>query len=399
MVAHRGLLAVFGSTLFQLCGVFMLLPLLLFLLKRGEISNTVAGLFAATEWLGIFIVTPFASAITRVMGRRNALWLASITPPLTAFGFLLTDQLAAWFVLLLLGAMAGGMRWVLAEAFIAEFAPPQHRGLLIGAYATMIGMTMVVGPALLAWLGADDPAALRIVIGFMLIGLAWTAFIPRLPQDHDSDTARVGLVGLWHAVRANPVVMLAGFVGGFFEMGLSSVLPIYGLSLGLPASEAALLLSLSGLGGMLCAIPAGMVADRFASPELGRRRLMVLLAVLLLISGAMVFAVAQVTVLVWAVALLWGSAGGTLYTLTMFDIGSRETGITLVNSTAVLVLTYTLGALVASSAAGLMLDWSASVGLSVMLMLVAGGGVLAFARSARVLAQAQSARCGPTRQS
>jgi len=399
MVAHRGLLAVFGSTLFQLCGVFMLLPLLLFLLKRGEISNTVAGLFAATEWLGIFIVTPFASAITRVMGRRNALWLASITPPLTAFGFLFTDQLAAWFVLLLLGAMAGGMRWVLAEAFIAEFAPPQHRGLLIGAYATMIGMTMVVGPALLAWLGADDPAALRIVIGFMLIGLAWTAFIPRLPQDHDSDTARVGLVGLWHAVRANPVVMLAGFVGGFFEMGLSSVLPIYGLSLGLPASEAALLLSLSGLGGMLCAIPAGMVADRFASPELGRRRLMVLLAVLLLISGAMVFAVPQVTVLVWAVALLWGSAGGTLYTLTMFDIGSRETGITLVNSTAVLVLTYTLGALVASSAAGLMLDWSASVGLSVMLMLVAGGGVLAFARSARVLAQAQSARCGPTRRS
>ena len=390
MAAHRGLVAVFGSTLFQLCGVFMLLPLLLFLLKRAEVSNTVAGLFAATEWLGIFVVTPFASAITRKLGRRNALWLASITPLLTACGFLLTDQLATWFVLLLLGAMAGGMRWVLAEAFISEFSPPQHQGLLIGAYATLIGMTMVVGPALLSWLGADDPAALRIVIGFMVVGLAWTAFIPRLPQDHDSDTARVGLVGLWHAVRANPVVMLAGFVGGFFEMGLSSVLPIYGLSLGLPAGEAALLLSLSGLGGMLCAIPAGMVADRFASPELGRRRLMVLLAVLLLLSGALVMAVEQVTAVVWAVALLWGSAGGTLYTLTMFDIGSRETGITLVNSTAVLVLTYTLGALVASSAAGLMLDWSASVGLSVMLMVVAGGGVFAFARSARVLAQKQS---------
>ena len=386
MAAHRGLVAVFGSTLFQLSGVFMLLPLLLFLLKRGEVSNTVAGLFAATEWLGIFIVTPFASAIARTMGRRNALWLASVTPPLTAFGFLFTDQLAAWFVLLLLGAMAGGMRWVLAEAFIAEFAPPQHRGLLIGAYATMIGMTMVVGPALLAWLGADDPAALRIVIGFMLIGLAWTALIPRLPQDQDSDTARVGLIGLRHAVSANPVVMLAGFVGGFFEKGLSSVLPIYGLSLGLPAGQAALLLSLSGLGGTLCAIPAGMVADRFASPELGRRRLMVLLAVLLLFSGALVLAVEQLTVLVWAVALLWGSAGGTLYTLTMFDIGSRETGITLVNSTAVLVLTYTLGALVASSEAGLMLDWSPGIGLSLMLMTVAGGGALAFLRSARALA-------------
>jgi len=389
MVAHRGLLAVFGSTLFQLCGVFMLLPLLLLLLKRAELSNTLAGLFAATEWLGIFIVTPFASSIARAMGRRNALWMATITPLITACGFLLTEQLAAWFVFLLLGAMAGGMRWVLAEAFIAEFSPPEHRGTWIGAYATLIGLTMVVGPALLAWLGADDPAALHMVIGLMLIGLAWTAFIPQVARDADSDSARVGLVGLWRAVRANPVVMLAGFVGGFFEMGLSSVLPIYGLSLGLPAGEAALLLSLSGLGGTLCAIPAGMVADRFASPTLGRRRLMVLLAVLLLISGALVLAVAQFTVLVWAAALLWGSAGGTLYTLTMFDIGSRETGITLVNSTAVLVLTYTLGALVASSAAGLLLDWSPSVGLSLMLMVVAGGGVYAFARSARALAQVQ----------
>lgn len=386
MTARRGLVAVFGSTLFQLCGVFMLLPLLLLLLKRAEVSNTVAGLFAATEWLGIFIVSPFASAITRTLGRRNALWLASVAPLTTACGFLLTEHIGVWFVLLLLSAMAGGMRWVLAEAFIAEFSPPQQRGKWIGAYATLIGMTMVVGPALLSWLGADDPAALHVVIGLMLTGLAWTTLIPRLPQDADRDTARVGLVGLWHAVRANPVVMLAGFVGGFFEMGLSSILPIYGLSLGLPAGDAALLLSLSGLGGTLCAIPAGMVADRFASPTLGRRRLMALLAALLFISGAIVLAVAQVSALVWLVALLWGSAGGTLYTLTMLDIGSRETGITLVNSTSVLVLTYTLGALVASSAAGWMLDWSASVGLSCMLMTVAGCAVLAFTRSARALA-------------
>lgn len=390
MAAHRGLIAIFGSTLFQLCGVFMLLPLLLLLLKRAEVSNTVAGLFAATEWLGIFIMTPFASAITRALGRRRALWLASIAPLATACGFLLTQHIGVWFVLLLLSAMAGGMRWVLAEAFIAEFSPPQQRGRWIGAYATLIGMTMVVGPALLSWLGADDPAALRIVIGLMLTGLAWTAWIPHVPQDADSDSARVGLVGLWHAVRANPVVMLAGFVGGFFEMGLSSVLPIYGLSLGLPAGDAALLLSLSGLGGTLCAIPAGMVADRFASPTLGRRRLMVLLAGLLFLSGAIVLAVGQANALVWLVALLWGSAGGTLYTLTMLDIGSRETGITLVNSTAVLVLTYTLGALVASSAAGWMLDWSPKAGLSSMLMAVAASAVFAFARSARALAKVQS---------
>lgn len=42
--------------------------------------------------------------------------------------------------------------------------------------------------------------------------------------------------------------------------------------------------------------------------------------------------------LAWPVAFVWGGAGGSLYTLAMIDIGSREKGVTLVNSTAVLVM-------------------------------------------------------------
>ena len=82
-----------------------------------------------------------------------------------------------------------------------------------------------------------------------------------------------------------------------------------------------------------------------------------LVGLLTLASGA-VFVVPAWPLLVWLIALVWGAAGGTLYTLTMLDIGSRERGITLVNSTSVLVLTYTWGALVASSCAGALLDWS-----------------------------------------
>jgi len=38
--SHRGLLAVFGSTLFQLVGIFMLSPLLLLMFKQAGVSNT-----------------------------------------------------------------------------------------------------------------------------------------------------------------------------------------------------------------------------------------------------------------------------------------------------------------------------------------------------------------------
>ena len=370
--SRQGLLAIFGSTLFQLTGIFMLSPLLLLLLRHAEVSNTVAGLFAATSWLGIFIITPFASQLTRRIGRRRALWLASTVPLATALGFLLTTRLEIWFVLELCASVAGGLRWVLAESFIAEFTPPDQRGGYIGAYATMIGLTFVVGPALLAWMGDASPYALWVVIAFLLTGLAWTALVPRTPPEHDADSAKVGFAGLWHAVAAHPVIMLAGFVGGYFELGLSSILPLYGLTLGMDTGAATLLVSVSGLGGMALAFPAGLLVDRLNNPVQGRRTLMLTLVFLLLVSSFVVLAVHGAPWLMWPVAALWGAAGGNLYTLTMTDISSREAGITLVNSTAVLVLAYTLGALVASSLSGALIDASPWVAFPLVLVLVSG---------------------------
>jgi MFS family permease len=378
--ARRGLVAVFGSTLFQLSGIFMLSPLLLLMLKKAEVSTTLAGLFAATTWLGIFIVTPFASTITQRLGRRTSMWLASGLPLLAAVGFLATRNLWLWFVLELVAGVAGGMRWVLAEAFIAEFAPGHKIGRYVGTYATLVGLTFVIGPAMLASVGSDSPLALWIVIGLMSVGLAWTALIPPLPAEHDAHTAQVGVRGLWQAVWLHPVVMLAGFVGGFFELGLASILPLYGLTLGLSASTSALLVSVSGLGGTLVALPAGMVADRFASPAVGRRLLMQVCAMLLLLAAGASLWVLALPWLIWPVVAIWGAAGGALYTLVMVDIGSREKGITLVNSTAVLVLTYTLGGLMASGVSGALLDQSPTLGFPALLIGVAAVGLATLTR-------------------
>jgi MFS family permease len=210
--------------------------------------------------------------------------------------------------------------------------------------------------------------------------LAWTALIPPLPADHDAHTAQVGVRGLWQAVWLHPVVMLAGFVGGFFELGLASILPLYGLTLGLSASTSALLVSVSGLGGTLVALPAGMVADRFASPAVGRRLLMQVCAMLLLLAAGASLWVLALPWLIWPVVAIWGAAGGALYTLVMVDIGSREKGITLVNSTAVLVLTYTLGGLMASGVSGALLDQSPTLGFPALLIGVAAVGLATLTR-------------------
>lgn len=389
---RRGLWAMFVSTFFQLCGVFMMIPLLLILLKRADVSNTVAGLFAATNWMGIFLVTPFASTIAQHLGRRNALWLASVLPLVSALGFWWTDSLGVWFVMMVLAGAAGGMRWVLSEAFIAEFAPPEQIGRYIGLYATMVGGTLVVGPLLLAAVGSDGSAALASVAALLSLGLLCSAWVPAVPPDADEHSARTGPAGLWQALRQNPVIMVAGFIGGYFELGLGSILPLYGLALSMPESQAALLVALSGAGGTLAAMPAGLVADRFANPQHGRRRMMQVFTASVLLASLATLAVPHAVWLVWPVVALWGAAGGTLYTLSMIDIGAREKGVTLVNSTAVLVLTYTMGGLVSSSLSGALLDWSLQWAFPLSLVLVAAMGLVPLLRNGR---KRRSVRTGP----
>ena len=380
--APLGLFAIFGSTFFQLVGYFMLMPLLLLRLKGDGVSTALAGVFVAIGWLGIFAMTPFASAITQRLGRRPSLWLAAFVPVLAIGGFIFSDSLVLWFICIFIEGMAAGLRWVLAEAVVAEFSPSHQRGRNVGIFETMVGTTFVLGPLVLAWAGAQSDAALWIALGFTALGLGWSLLIPRVPAAADAHSARVGLGGVWHALRAHPLIMTVGFVGGFFESGLTSILPLYGLALGLGATLAALLVSASGLGSALMMLPVGVLADRMAhhprrrwgDDRAARLTLMRACALVTLLATLVIPFVAGTPWLAAPVAFLWGGAGGCLYTLAMIDIGSREAGITLVNSTAVLVLSYTLGGVLAPALGAAALQWAPTIGFPALLLAVAGMG-------------------------
>ena len=381
--AALGLGAIFVATFFELVGIFMLNPLMLLRLKDSGLSTAMAGLFAASSWLGVFLMTPFASAVTRKLGRRPALWLAAVLPVFAGVGFALSANIALWYLLVLLSGMAGGLRWVLAESLVAEFSAPSKRGRNVGLFESMIGVTFIIGPALLAWVGTANPAALWIAIAFLFAGCASTWLVPKLPDTHDSASAPVGLHGVSHALRAHPIIMLAGFTGGFFESGVTSILPLYGLALGLGAAAAALLVSASGLGSAIMMLPAGMLADRWRDPAQGRRDMMVAFAAFTLLASCAVPFVARIDWLAWPLVFMWGGCGGCLYTLAMIDIGSREAGVTLVNSTSVLVLFYTLGSVVASASASAMLQFAPLYGFPALLVGVAALGLGALLKTRR----------------
>jgi MFS family permease len=373
---RRGLWGIFLSTFLELAGYFMFGPLLVLTLAGRGLGPDVVGLFTATAWAGVLVATPFASHWVDQLGKRRSL-IVSAAVPFAAFVVIaLVDSPWLWAGLYFVAGVASSLRWIAAEATVAELAPPDRRGRFVGLFETMVGTTFVVGPALLAWVGTANPVAPWLALALIGAGLLATYLVPDLPHVHAADTHdghhHLGLRGILTAVKAAPVIMIAGFVGGFFESGITSLLPVYGLALGFTAAAAALLLSASGLGSSLMMWPLGELADRIS-----RRAVFVGCAAVTLAGTLLLPLAASTTWLAWGIAFLWGSAGGALYTLAMIEIGTRNTGTALVSGTSVLVLSYTLGGMLAPALGGLMLKWAPTWGFTGLLGAVAAGGLAA----------------------
>ena len=240
----------------------------------------------------------------------------------------------------------------------------------MGLFAMMIGVTFMVGPALLSLLlsaGWHTQGVGWVAVALVALGLLLLVPVRPPPTAAASASgAHSGWRGTWGAVRAAPLVMLTGFVGGFFESGLASTLPLYGLTVGLSVASSALLVSVSGLGSTLLAPLAGELADRLSSARVRRA-----CALVCLLATLGLLAVPHWGVLAWLVAFCWGGAGAALYTLAMIDIGQRHQGVALVNSTAVLVMAYTAGGMLAPALGGAMLQWAPGFGFPALLAVVA----------------------------
>ncbi len=372
-------MALFAATFAELAGLFMFGPLLLLTLKDRGLDTAAIGGFAALQWAGLLAATPFASSWVQRLGPRRALLVSGAVPLATVTGMVVTGALDhflwIWVPLYFVGGLASALRWILAEATVAELAPPAQRGRVMGLFAMMIGLTFMAGPALLAALlaaGWGLAAAGWVAVALVGLGLLllWPVRLSPPAATQPTDAALVGWRGTWAALRAAPVVMLTGFVGGFFESGLAGLLPLVGLLLGFSAVLSALLVSASGLGSTVLALAAGEGADRLPVQRLRQACAAACIAATLALP-----LVPAWPPLAGLIAFVWGGAGAALYTLAMVQIGARHRGVALVNSTAVLVLAYTAGGMLAPAAGGLLLQFTPGLGFPLLLLVVAALGL------------------------
>ena len=362
-------------------------PVLAVLLAQRGYGTAAVGAFAMIPFACVALLIPVMPHLFARFGMGRCYVAGMVLECVCTLGYFFSDSFAVWCASAVAGGVGAAAVWNATEALLAEHAPPKQRGRVMGLYQTALGGALAAGPfvpVLLGWKPATTLLAAA-VVQFAALGivLATRVYVDKQSTPHSLEAlAHLPIHNTWHAMRLVPALVCIAFVGGVFEAGLSSVSAANGAQWGLSLAQASSIVGALGVGSFVCQLPAGLAADRYAP----QRVFGISGALLLVASAAFAFA-PQWKWLLYATALIWGGAGGALYTLTMIRVShhfsARMGAQAVASGTAAMITGYTLGGALGPLIGGAVLQWVGAVGLSAWLCLLAACVMVASRRLPR----------------
>jgi len=324
------------------------IPLLSVLLESRGHSASLIGANTAVAGLASIVAAPLAAPIAAKLGVARAIVLMLVIGSFAFVGFHFFQPLWAWFALRIVLHFALTVLFVLSEYWINASAPPEKRGLVLGIYATSLSLGFAFGPWLFSKIGSTG--GLPFYVGFAIILIAT---IPVLIAWRDSPDFEEGEhVPFLPFIFAVPTATMAVFVFGAVETGGFALFPVFGARVGYTEGDAALLLTMIGLGNVLMQIPLGIISDRISD----RRKLLLFCAVTGLLGMLALPYLMGNWYLMAGVLFLWGGVVAGLYTVGLAHLGSELTGRELASANAAFIFCYAIGMLAGPQAVGVGMD-------------------------------------------
>lgn len=332
------------------------LPLLSIILEKRGISSTMIGVNSAMAGVAAMMAAPLTSKIAHDFGVARTMLFAVVISAVSAFGFYFADAFWMWFPLRIVFHGATTTLFILSEYWINMTAPPKKRGMVLGIYATGLAVGFAVGPLLFSVVGSEG--ILPFIVGAAIILLAAIPIFmargesPELDERPNHHFARY----VWLV----PMASAAAFVFGSVQAGGLSLFPIYATREGFNESQAALLLTVMGIGNMVFQIPIGLLSDRMKD----RRTMLALMAFAGVCGTLALPLLVDSWILVAALLLFWGGLVSGMYTVGLTHLGSRLKGADLVSANAAFIFCYAMGTIAGPQAVGISMDVAGTDGFA-----------------------------------
>ncbi len=324
------------------------LPLLSIILEKRGIPSTLIGLNAAMAGVASMLAAPVTTKLAHDYGVARTMIFAVVVAALSAIGFYYADAFWMWFPLRFTFHGATTTLFILSEFWINEAAPPRRRGLVLGIYATVLAIGFASGPLLFSALGSEG--ILPFLVG---AGIIMLAVIPIFIARHESPVLDTKPDRhFFHYIFLVPTATAAVFAFGAVSAGGLSLFPIYALREQLSEQQAAVLLTVMGIGNMAFQIPLGLISDKMRD----RRPLLTAMAALGVAGSLVLPLLIENWILMAVVLFFWGGCVSGLYTVGLAHLGARLSGPDLAAANAAFIFCYAVGTVAGPQSIGAAMD-------------------------------------------
>lgn len=324
------------------------LPLLSIIMEKRGIPTTLIGLNSAMAGIAAMLCAPFTTRLAHNYGTTTVMVGAIVLAAASSLGFYYIQNFWLWFPLRIVFHGATTMLFILSEFWINAAAPPQRRGLVLGIYATVLALGFANGPLLFSLLGSEGP--LPFAIGAFVILLAAVPIL--IARNESPDIDEKPELHFMRYIFLVPTATAAVFIFGAVQVGGLSLFPVYATRVGFSESQAALLLTVMGVGNFLFQIPLGLLSDHMKD----RRTLLFIMAFIGLVGAATLPLLTHNWLLMAVVLLFWGGCVSGLYTVGLSHLGSRLTGADLAAANAAFIFSYAVGTVAGPQVIGAAID-------------------------------------------
>jgi MFS family permease len=249
--------AISSATVFGI-GIGLGGPLLSLVLEARGTDATLNGLSAASTFIGVIVGPLITPGAVRRIGIRRFL-LGCLALDIALFMLMkLTDSIAAWFVLRLMLGIVGSGIFTTTEAWINLLAGDAGRGRILGLYVASLSAGFGAGPLLLSVTGI---AGWTPFIAASLI--VAVAALPLLAAGNGTyDLGRPPARGPLAVFAEQPLLMLTVALFGLYEAAVMTLLPIWGVRIGLGDRLGAATVSAIYFGAIALQVPIGWLSDK-----------------------------------------------------------------------------------------------------------------------------------------
>lgn len=357
LAALIGCLSIYGITF------SLYTPLLSLILEARGASSTLIGALAMIASAGIIIGSFAVPRLMRHLEGRSLLLGGVVFEIVLIFALMSTQSIVAWFVIRFLGGLVGSVLFVVTETWMIEITPREQHGRVMGFYNTTLALSFALGPLILSVTGTQGTMPFLVGIGLMVLAGLPVLWAGRYAP---ASSGKPGF-GVVSFAFVAPLLALACFVVAFMELATTSLIPIYGLRVGMTESSATLMLFFGAAGGALLQFPIGWAADHFDP-----RKVLVACALAGLVCAvAWPFSVG-VPFLLWTTLFLWWGLFAGVYTVAMILAGQWFRGVELATAMAAFGVFWGVGAFVGPMVGGASMDLWDPYGLPLTLVIVAG---------------------------